>query len=171
MAVPCSFREPLHIPSAETLDISDDHLERIEVICRDSIEGYIKKNQGPLEKGVYRVRCALSVTSSYRVSDLLTSCNFVDFVLNEEVNERDKSPEEQPSKPLAPFHSLGIGRTESETAQSPWERGDQVRDHEDVVPVMIVCRGNVSPASTRQCSEDTNACDDSRQTRVRALGQ
>jgi hypothetical protein len=55
MAVPFLFREPLHVPSAETLDIFDDYLESVEVESCHGVKCNIEEDQSPFEEGIDRV--------------------------------------------------------------------------------------------------------------------
>ena len=68
----------------------------------------------------------------------LTSSNFVDFVLDKEVDQRHQRPKEATRKNLPPSDSLWILRAQGQAPKGPWERCDKVGDHEDVVPVMVV---------------------------------
>lgn len=67
MAVPCSFREPLHIPSAKTLDIPDNKFKRVEIVRCHCIESYIEEHKSPLEKSVDSVGCPKSVLNEASV--------------------------------------------------------------------------------------------------------
>lgn len=95
----------------------------------------------------------------------------MNLVLDEEVNQGNKSAEEGAGQIFAVFDGLRVGRTQSQTSQCPWQSGDQVADHENVVPVMIVGTGHVGPSTTRQCPEDSHSCNKLGQTATRAVGQ
>ena len=52
MAYPELLRKPLHVPSAQTLDIFDDDLETRKVHGGDSVECDVEEDEGPFEEGV-----------------------------------------------------------------------------------------------------------------------
>lgn len=95
----------------------------------------------------------------------------MDLVLNEEVNQRDECCEERPSKELPVLDSCGVARAQSKAAKSPRQSGHQVGDHKDVVPVVVIGRGNVCPSSAGQCSEDANTGDELGEGRVGTASQ
>ncbi len=80
----------------------------------------------------------------------LTSGHFVDLVLDEEINQRHKCAEEGCRQPLPPSYGSRIRRAECYAAQRPGQRRNQVADHEDIVPVMIIRRRHVCPSTTCQ---------------------
>ena len=41
--------------------------------------------------------------------------------------------------------------------EHPWDVADDIRDHQYVMPVMIISRGDVDPASARESSQKTDA--------------
>ena len=47
-----SFREPVHVPSAQPFDIFDYDLKGFEVQSRNSIKAYIEQDQGPFEERI-----------------------------------------------------------------------------------------------------------------------
>lgn len=96
----------------------------------------------------------------------LTTRNLVHFVLNEIVNQRDQCSKEQAGHDFAVLDSPTVVRAKGEAAQGPRQSGHQVRDHEDIVPIMIVGRGHVGPASTCQGSEDAHSSDQLGECRV-----
>ena len=68
----------------------------------------------------------------------LTSRNAVDLMPDEEVNQWHKCREEGSSEKLPVLESGGVARAQSKASNSPRQGSHQVRDHEDVVPVMII---------------------------------
>ena len=88
---------------------------------------------------------------------MLTSRYAMDLVLNEEVDQRHQHSEERPSKDLSIFDSDRILRTQHQTANSPRESCNQVRNHKDIMPVMVICRSYVCPSTTCERSEDASA--------------
>lgn len=52
--------------------------------------------------------------------DILASCDPVDLVLDEKVDQWDQGPKESASKILSISNCSALVRTESETARSPW---------------------------------------------------
>lgn len=101
----------------------------------------------------------------------LTSRNAVHLVSDEEVDQRYKRRKEGSSKELPILDGGGVARAQGEAAKGPWQSGHQIRDHEDVVPVVVIGRCDVCPSSTGQCSEDANASDEFGEGRVRSAGQ
>jgi hypothetical protein len=87
----------------------------------------------------------------------------VDLVLDKKVNEGNQSGEESASKYLSILDGFGIGRAEGNATQCPRESCHEVRDHEDVVPVMIVGRCNVCPSSTGEGAKYSYAEDEARE--------
>lgn len=48
--------KPLHIPSASSLNITDNKLKAFEIEGGDGIETNIKQNHSPFKEGVYGIR-------------------------------------------------------------------------------------------------------------------
>jgi hypothetical protein len=90
----------------------------------------------------------------------------VDLVLNEIVNQRNQCSKEQARHNLAVLDSTAVVGAERKAAKSPWQSSNQIRDHEDIMPVMVVGRCNVGPTSTSQSTEDTHAGNELGQSRI-----
>jgi len=90
----------------------------------------------------------------------------VDFVLDEKVYQGYQSAKEGTSEHLPVLDGYWIRRAQSQTAQRPWQGSNQIADHEDVVPVVVVCRGDICPSSTGKRPEDANPENDLWQGRV-----
>lgn len=73
-----------------------------------------------------------------------------------EVNHRNNGSEEGGSDVFSVFNRLGIGRTQDEAAGGPGDCSHQIRDHKDIVPVMIVSRRDIGPASARECTKQSH---------------
>jgi poly(3-hydroxybutyrate) depolymerase len=84
----------------------------------------------------------------------------VNFVLDEEVDEWRQSRKERAREQLSVSKGCGVARGQSQATQSPRQRRYQIRDHEDVVPIMVVGRGHICPSTTCQGPEDANAGDE-----------
>ena len=56
-----SLREPLNVPSTQTLDVLDNDFEGAEVERSDRIESDIQEDEGPFEEGVSGV-CWLKIS-------------------------------------------------------------------------------------------------------------
>lgn len=95
----------------------------------------------------------------------------MDFVSDEEVDERNECREERSGEELPVFQSSGIARAQREAANSPWQGSHEIRDHEDIVPVVVICRRDICPPSASQCSEDADSSDEFGEGRVRSAGQ
>lgn len=88
-----------------------------------------------------------------------TSSNTVDLVLNEKVNERHKGSEKGTGKELAVLDSRRVVGAERNAASGPGESSDNVGNHENIMPIVVVGRGNVGPATTREGTQDTHEGD------------
>jgi hypothetical protein len=95
----------------------------------------------------------------------------VNLVLNKKVDQRHQSRKERAGKQLSVFERRRVRRTQGEAAQRPWKCRYEVRDHEDVVPVMVVGRGDICPSATRQRAEDANTSNKFGKRGVRFAGQ
>lgn len=82
------------------------------------------------------------------------------LVLDEKVDERHQRSEEGPRQPLPVFDGLCVRWAERDAAERPGQGGDDVRDHEDVVPVVVVCRRDVCPPAARQGPQETHDGDE-----------
>jgi len=71
----------------------------------------------------------------------------MDLVLKEKVGKWSKIAKERGSQDPPVLEGRRIGRTQRETSQSPWHRRNEIADHEYIVPVMVVGRGNICPSS------------------------
>lgn len=72
----------------------------------------------------------------------------MDLVLQEEVRQGSEKDEEAGPEELSVIDGLWVCfGAQCDAAYSPRHSSDQVRNHKDVVPVMVVCRSDVSPSS------------------------
>ena len=69
---------------------------------------------------------------------ILTSCNLVNLMLYEEVNHGNNSSKEGGGNVFSVPNGFRIGRAQGEAAKCPRDRGYEIRNHEDIVPVMII---------------------------------
>lgn len=83
----------------------------------------------------------------------------MDLVLNEIVDQRNQSSKEQAGHDFAVLDGTAVGRAEREATQGPRQGGHQVRDHEDVMPVVVVGRCDIGPTAACQCPEDAHPGD------------
>ena len=67
-----------------------------------------------------------------------TSGNVVNFVLNEEVEQRYDCCKESGGKYLPVLDRFGIRWAEFDTTDGPGYGCQKVRDHEDVMPTMVI---------------------------------
>ena len=72
------------------------------------------------------------------------------LVLDEEVDQGHEGAEETSCQVFAILDSLGVGGAEGNAARRPGNREYEVRNHEDVVPVMVVGRRDVRPSAACQ---------------------
>lgn len=63
----------------------------------------------------------------------------MNLVLNEEIYQGDQSTEEARCQSLPILHSLWIIGAKGQAAQGPRNRSHKIRDHEDIMPAMIIC--------------------------------
>lgn len=92
------------------------------------------------------------------------------LVLDKVVDQGNQGSEKETGENLAVFDGAAVRGAESETAQCPWKSSNQIRNHEDIVPVMVIGRCHISPATTRQCSEQTSESDNLGQRRAGPCG-
>ena len=87
----------------------------------------------------------------------LTARHSMDLVLDEKVEHWDQSSEECASEILSVSNGLGVGfGAQGDAADGPRYSGDEIGDHKDVVPVVIVCGCDIGPASAGEGSEDAD---------------
>jgi len=91
----------------------------------------------------------------------------VHLVLDEIVDQWHQCSKEKASHDLAVLDGTTVVRAQGQAAQSPRQGGHQIRDHENVMPVMVVGGGDIGPASAGQRPEDTDAGNNLRQGVVR----
>jgi hypothetical protein len=114
---------------------------------------------------VYAIMAQHSVGQPGR-EDGLTSSHFVDLVLDEEIYQGNEGPKEKACEDLPPFACSGIIGAQGKAAQRPWESRDEIGDHEDVVPVVVICRRHICPTPTRYRSEESHPADELWQRRL-----
>lgn len=78
----------------------------------------------------------------------------MDLVLDEEVDQGHEGAEETSCQVFPVLDRLGVGRAKSNASGGPRDGEHEVRDHEDVVPVVVVGRGDVRPAAARQGADE-----------------
>lgn len=76
-------------------------------------------------------------------------------MLNKEVDQGNQGAKEATGNPLPVLDRLCVRRAKRNASGGPRDRKDNVRDHEDIVPVMVVGRGDVGPAAASKSSDDT----------------
>lgn len=134
------FGKPVDVPFAGSFGVLDDQLEAVEVEGSDGVKGNIQEDECPLEEGI----------------DGVSTRHLVDLVLDEEVDQRYKGSEEGTTEDLTVIDGLGVVGAQSDTAEGPGQSSNEVGDHENVVPVMVVGRRDVGPASAGKGSEDAD---------------
>ena len=80
----------------------------------------------------------------------------MDFVLDKVVYQRHECAEEQTGECLSIIYGLGVDRRGGETPERPRQSEYEVRDHENIVPIMIIGGCDVDPTSTEEGSCDTD---------------
>lgn len=92
-------------------------------------------------------------------------------MLNEIVDQWNQGSEEKAGYDLAVLDGPTVIGAESKAAQRPRQSRDKVRDHEDIMPVMIISGGDIGPSTTGQGAEDTHTSDNLRERRVGTRGK
>lgn len=100
-----------------------------------------------------------------------TSSNAMHLVLNEEVDERHQGTKESTSKVLPVLDSLRVWWAQGNASQGPRQGCHNVRNHENVMPVMIVRRGDISPAAARESAKNTHGSNEAGQLSPRFSGK
>lgn len=75
----------------------------------------------------------------------------MDLVLDKEIDQRHESAEEGTSQIFPVLDSLRIWGAEGQAPGGPRDGKDDIRDHQNVVPVVVIRRRDVRPASAGQC--------------------
>ena len=163
-----SFWEPRYIPSADSLDIAHHKFEALKVESSDGIEAHIEQDQGPLKEGVAGVGWNILADGIPQRRDRPTTGHLVHLVLDEIVNQWHQSSKEKAGHDLAVLDGTAVVGAQGQATQSPRQGGHQIRDHEDIVPVVVVGGGDIGPTSTGQSAEDTDTSNNLRQGVVRA---
>jgi len=99
-------------------------------------------------------RLAAFLLSRLSIESEHTSWHSVHLVLDKEVYEGDDAAVKGARDVFPVLDRSGVGRAEGDAAESPGYGGQQVGDHEDVVPVMVVGGGDIGPAAAGEGSED-----------------
>lgn len=146
--------KPQDVPSAQTLDVLDNNLKAAEVHSGHCVESNIQKNQRPLKEGV----------------DGVSTRHTVNLVLDEEVHEWDQRRKESSTQVLSQFDGARVGRAQCKATKCPWQGRDQVADHEDIMPIVIIRACNICPSTACQCSKDSHSCDEFRQAAALLVG-
>lgn len=91
-------------------------------------------------------------------------------MLDEEVDEWDQCSKECSSQVFPQLDRSWVGRAQGEAAQCPRQRRNQIADHEDIVPIVVIRACNIGPSSASQRPENTHSCDELGQAAARAVG-
>ena len=92
------------------------------------------------------------------------------LVLDKEVHERNECCEESSTQVFPQLDSSRVRRAQCKTAQRPRQSRDQVADHENIVPIVIIRACNVCPSTACQCPENTHSRNEFRQAAARRVG-
>ena len=79
------------------------------------------------------------------------------FMLDEEVDQWNEGAKESAGQVLSVLDGLRVGRRQGNAANSPGQSGNEITNHKDVVPIMVIGARDVCPSSTRQCPEDAHS--------------
>lgn len=82
------------------------------------------------------------------------------LVLEEVVNHRHEGREEGGCQSLPVSYSLRVRRAERDAPEHPRQCDDEVRDHEYVVPLVVLARGDVGPSAAGQGPEEAHDSDE-----------
>lgn len=78
------------------------------------------------------------------------------LVLNKVVDQRNKGAEEETGKNLSVLNSPTVVWAQGQTTNSPWQSRNQVRDHKDIVPIMVIRRCNICPSTAGKSPKQSN---------------
>lgn len=95
----------------------------------------------------------------------------VDLVLDEKVDQWHKGSKEGACEELPIAESSRVAWAQSQTSKCPRKSRYEVGNHEDVVPIVVVGRGDIGPATACQCAEYANTSDEFRQRRIWFSGE
>lgn len=90
----------------------------------------------------------------------------MNLVLDEEVYQGYQSAKKCSRQVFSVFDRSRIVRTKGETPKSPWEGSNEVRDHKDIMPIVVVGGSDICPASACNCPKKTGVCDELGEARV-----
>ncbi len=91
----------------------------------------------------------------------------MDFVLDEEIDQGNQSPEKGACEVFPVFNSLYVFWAQCQTTNGPRKSCNEVRDHENVMPIVIIGGGNVGPSSACECSKKAHECNEFRKCLTR----
>ena len=89
------------------------------------------------------------------------------FVLNEKVNQRHQCTKKARCEDFSILDGLRIWGTERQTTEGPWQGSYKIRNHEYVMPVVVIGRCNICPAAAGDRPKKSSASHDPRESRVR----
>ncbi len=152
-----SHKELSYVPTADIICPADNNLDRGKIQKGDSVECYVQENQSPLEKCVFRVSCGEELMLASLVPWVLklTSSHTADLMLYIQVDHWHNRAEEGSSKTLSISERSWIWRAQHNAAEGPRESCHYIGYHEEVVPVMIVGRGDVGKSAACQAPKDS----------------
>ena len=97
----------------------------------------------------------------------LTSCNPMHFMLYEEIDQGHQCTKEQVCQDFPILDCGRIRRAEGKASKSPWQSSHEIRDHEYIMPTMVVRRCHVCPPTARDCPEEASSRNNFWQGRIR----
>ncbi len=100
-----------------------------------------------------------------------TSRDAVDLVPDKKVDQRNESSEEGTSQVLPVLDSCCIWWAQDDASGRPRDRQDKVRDHQNVMPVVVVGRRDVCPAAACQGPHDAHHGNCFREAAIGPLGE
>jgi hypothetical protein len=80
------------------------------------------------------------------------------LVLDKEVYQRHNSCKEGTGKVLSVLYSGRVPRTQGQNTGGPRNGSHKIRDHENVMPVVVIRRCDICPSSASQGAEDADTC-------------
>ena len=95
----------------------------------------------------------------------------MDFVLDEKVDQGHQCRKESATKSRPPVKGSWVWWAEHVAPNGPGQGRDEVRNHEDVVPVVVIGGGHVSPTTAGECSEDADSSDEFGERSTWACGE
>lgn len=88
------------------------------------------------------------------------------LVLDEEIDQWHQGTKEQTGHDFPILRSTAVVTTQGDATQRPRQSCNQVRNHKDIVPVMVISRCYIGPTTTGECPKQSDTSNYLWQSRV-----